>query len=318
MKKNKSSILTVLGLLLVIFCLVFFAFTNENREVERYKIAVVVDEGTSNRWNVLKQGLDRAALDYNVEILFITASDSLYPNEQITLINRQLQNGVDGLILNPVSDKNMVSTVDNVAGQIPLYFMESTVSSENMYPCIGPDNYQMGVELGGKVCEELESGEKIGILLGNQSKESYAERYRGLMDSLNDENIEVSWKLEKSSIGTIEKIEQVYEDKAPGTIICLGNEEAEEAIDFAVESGTQVKIFAIGNTEKVVYYVDKGLIHTLIVPNEFNMGYLAVREIAKQLEYGEDGSSENIEYTVVNKENMYYTDIQKLLFPIVQ
>lgn len=70
---------------------------------------------------------------------------------------------------------------------------------------------------------------------------------------------------------------------------------------------------------KNVYYLDKGWIQTLVVPNEFNMGYQSMEAIAKQLIYHMDTTrSSKVNYLVVDREHLYDADIQKVLFPIVQ
>ena len=61
------------------------------------------------------------------------------------------------------------------------------------------------------------------------------------------------------------------------------------------------------------------MIKTLVVPNEFNMGYQSVHAIAKQLQYRLSGSeSTTVESLVINKQNLYDEENQKILFPIVQ
>ena len=60
-------------------------------------------------------------------------------------------------------------------------------------------------------------------------------------------------------------------------------------------------------------------IQTLVVPNEFNMGYQSMEAIAKQLIYHMDTTrSSKVNYLVVDREHLYDADIQKVLFPIVQ
>ena len=78
-------------------------------------------------------------------------------------------------------------------------------------------------------------------------------------------------------------------------------------------------MYGEGCSEKAVYYLDKGLIQGLIVPNEFHMGYLSMEEIAKQLLYGASpAQNREIEFLTINKENLYDVESQKILFPIVQ
>lgn len=318
MNNRRNYLLTTLAVLLLVFCAVLFAYSNNGSEKERYKILVLVDENGADRWTILKQGLDRGAVDYNMEVSFQTVSDSLYSNEQAAVINREIQNGIDGMILDAVSSKSLVNIVDNTAGQIPVVLIETDILSDTIYPCMRPDNYQMGKDLGESVAKEVEPNQKIGILWRSQEKNSYSERYQGVTEALEKHGVKIDWQVEKTSASTIEKVNEALEEGDEHIIVCLGNSDAEEIIDYTALTDKKIKIFTIGNTEKVVYYLDKGLVDTLVVPNEFNMAYLAVQEISKQLEYKAAGGGQVIEHTVVNKDNMYDRDIQKLLFPIVQ
>ncbi len=82
---------------------------------------------------------------------------------------------------------------------------------------------------------------------------------------------------------------------------------------------TGARCYGVGSSEKNVYYLDKGWIQTLVVPNEFNMGYQSMEAIAKQLIYHMDTTrSSKVNYLVVDREHLYDADIQKVLFPIVQ
>lgn len=318
MNNRRNYLLTTLAVLLLVFCAVLFAYSNNGSEKERYKILVLVDENGVDRWTILKQGLDRGAVDYNMEVSFQTVSDSLYSKEQAAVINREIQNGIDGMILDAVSSKSLVNIVDNTAGQIPVVLIETDILSDTIYPCIRPDNYQMGRDLGESVVKEMGPNQKIGILWRSQEKNSYSERYQGVTEALEKHGVKIDWQVEKTSASIIEKVNEALEEGDEHIIVCLGNSDAEEIIDYTALTDKNIKIFTIGNTEKVVYYLDKGIVDTLVVPNEFNMAYLAVQEISKQLEYKTAGGGQVIEHTVVNKDNMYERDIQKLLFPIVQ
>ena len=59
-------------------------------------------------------------------------------------------------------------------------------------------------------------------------------------------------------------------------LITLGNAETETAVDY-LQADTSYKrqfmIYGEGCSDKTVYYLDKGIIKSLVVPNEFNMGY---------------------------------------------
>ena len=105
-------------------------------------------------------------------------------------------------------------------------------------------------------------------------------------------------------------------------LVALDNAETEQAVDYLLEVPQEAKrcaLYGEGISEKVVYYLDRGLIQSLVVPNEFHMGYQSVKEMSRQLSYSPTiGESSQVGFLVVDKENLYKADNQKILFPIVQ
>ena len=72
-------------------------------------------------------------------------------------------------------------------------------------------------------------------------------------------------------------------------------------------------------SKKNVYYLDKGVIGALVVPNEFNIGYLSAAAIAGQLrEPLSSAKTEKVGFLTITKDNLYDEENQKILFPIVQ
>ena len=66
------------------------------------------------------------------------------------------------------------------------------------------------------------------------------------------------------------------------------------------------------------FLLDKGIIKSLVVPNEFNMGYQSVHTIAEQIKYKfSSAESTTVESLVINRQNLYDEENQKILFPIV-
>ena len=111
-------------------------------------------------------------------------------------------------------------------------------------------------------------------------------------------------------------------DEPVDILITLGNAETETAVDY-LQADTSYKrqfmIYGEGCSDKTVYYLDKGIIKSLVVPNEFNMGYQSVHTIAEQIKYKfSSAESTTVDSLVINRQNLYDEENQKTLFPIVQ
>ena len=70
-------------------------------------------------------------------------------------------------------------------------------------------------------------------------------------------------------------------------------------------------------SDNYVYYLDKGVVSSLVVPNEFFMGYQCIRELAGKLNYyqEDDGRDTEVDFLSVTGENLYDRDTENILFP---
>ena len=84
------------------------------------------------------------------------------------------------------------------------------------------------------------------------------------------------------------------------------------------DSGHWYDINSIANSDKTVYHLDNGTIKALLYENEYSIGYLGIYQLLSNTKMDYDDLSKMIEYRVVEKQNMYSTFNQKMLFPFVK
>lgn len=244
--------------------------------------------------------------------------------EELALVLRELESGTDGIILQAVSGEDEMGKLEEASVQVPVVLVESDVMPEEVHAIVGPDNFAMG----GAIADALKadfgntlSDKKIGILCGNQKQLSMQQRLHGVQDGLADTKAHIVWNVEANA-GLENEITELLEGlEAVDIVISLGNAQTEQMVDYLQnkENNMQCHIYGVGCSEKVVYYLDKGVISTLVVPNEFNMGYLSMEAIAKQLQYHlSKAENRQVDYVVINQEKLYEEENQKVLFPIVQ
>ena len=78
-------------------------------------------------------------------------------------------------------------------------------------------------------------------------------------------------------------------------------------------------IFGEGTSIKNVSYLDDGLITSMVVPNEYYMGYQALAGVARRLENRlTPMENEVISFRVINRENLFDEMNQRILFPVEQ
>lgn len=315
MKRNKLYFGVLILILLLIIAWASYSMLHVGVKEETYEVSVIVNDSNNDRWIALHQGLEQAAGDYNIDLNFVSTGKIGSTQEEIALINRELENGAEGVIVQMVGDFE-AEEFNEVFAHAAVILLETDVTPEGVYAFAGPDNTAIGKALAEAVKEDFKetlSDKTIGILRGNEKMLSSQQRLDGLCEELSETDARIVWTLNLGEES--QKIEPV------DIVIALENDETERMVDYLQTENVPIQsvLYGVGCSEKAVYYLDKGVIHTLVVPNEFNMGYQSMEAMANQLRYRLTKAEDcHVDYLVVDRTNLYDEDNQKILFPLVQ
>lgn len=321
--RGRIDIILIVFVLLCVISWVSYRMINTTRDEKHYNVSVIVNNSNSSRWTAFLEGLKQAADSENVNINFVSDASVQSVKEQKALIDRELDNGTDGIILEPYSSRDMSDIMEDISSRVPVVLLDTDISPEGVYTIVMPDNSALGEAIGKVVVNDFGSKlskMKIGVICGNRNKNSINDRYEGFVKYIKGTDAVIEWTIDGFNVA--EQLAVKQKESPVDILISLGNDETETAVDYILSqanNGNTVWLYGEGCSEKLVYYLDKGIICTLIVPNEFNMGYQSLESIADLLKYiNSSKKSTLIEFLTVNKENLYIDDNQKILFPIVQ
>lgn len=291
-----------------------------NMEEKTYNVSVIVNDSNNDRYIAMREGLEQAAKDNNIQINYVSTSVLVNEKEESALIQREVENGADGIVVQLISSENTYEVFDNLESSVAVMLLETDSKAEGMYALTAPDNMKIGQLLAQAVADDYKKNitdKKIGILCGNQKQLSMQQRLKSVEETLQKNGAQVAWTLLSS-----QELEEKQKKDPIDILITLGNDETEAAVDYLLSESGYKRTFSIygeGCSEKAVYYLDKGVISALVVPNEFNMGYQSIYEISKQLKYRlSSADSTVVDSLLVDKDNLYDEENQKILFPIVQ
>jgi ribose transport system substrate-binding protein len=290
-----------------------------NKKDKMTKISVIVYGNNSDRWATLRQGLDQGALDFGVEVNFVMMSNQGDDEEQAKLLSREIENGAEGIILAATDSLKMKEPVREASLFLPVVTVETNIYDMEGLSYISADNYSMGLNIGRSVYLSSEENKRVAVIMDNQHRNSVYERYQGFMDSLQFTDCEIiRWELHDEEIDIVTLIQNQMEEHPVDVIVALEDEKLEEvseAIDFLE---ADVDLYGIGSTNKIVHYLDYGIIKSIVFQNEFNMGYLSMQEVIQDIKRQGEKLNVEIEFRTVNRETMYLPNNQRLVFPIVQ
>ena len=97
--KTTRSLLIVSLILVIILGLfwVYYSMMTEPEIKEIRNVSVIIYGNSSEQWENLSQGAERAAKDLGAEVNLVTMSGDNDAGEQIGLINREINNGASGI-----------------------------------------------------------------------------------------------------------------------------------------------------------------------------------------------------------------------------
>ena len=192
----------------------------------------------------------------------------------------------------------------------------------HFFTTVMADPYEIGRTIGENLLAgagDSLSGFTVGILSGNQKMKSQRLRLEGFQKAVERSGAEILWTLSDEEVGDQSALERYWKEKPASVLVALDNDETELAGDFILGlSGEKPKLYGEGCSEKTVYYLDKGVIASLVVPNEFFMGYQCVKELAEKINYHQDNgvTEDTVDFLSVTRENLYDRDTENILFRI--
>lgn len=322
--KNNLKIIFAIALITVLMGVLvissYYYVTDTNQKDDLTKISVIVyGTGNSDRWSTMKQGLDQGALDFNVEINFVITTEEKDATEQSELIEREIDNGAEGIILAAADSNKQSATVRDQASAIPIVLVETSIKNTEGLTYISADNYSMGLNIGRSVYLSSEENKTVAVFVDNLQRNSVSERYDGLMDSLQyTEYAFKPWEMSEEDTDPAIFLQNKLKEDPADVIIALDDNSLEVVIDAVEAVESDIDIYGIGSTNKIVHYLDYGLIDSIVFQNEFNMGYLSVQELMNDINREVKEPDIDIEFRTVNKATMYLPKNQRLVFPIVQ
>lgn len=278
-------------------------------------------------WEVMRQGVNTAAEEFDVEVQIAGALTESDIDGQIMLLEQAIKDKPDVIIL-AATDYNRIVPVAKriVAAGIKLITVDSGLRDGISSSFIATDNYAAGQKAGQLLIDSIDQSElgPVAILNFVRGSATAMERERGVRDSLAGVSaIQVLDTLysDASEERAYELSVELLRDEPTLRGIAALNEPSAVGAARAIkemQAVSRVKLIGFDSSMEEIAYLEEDVLQATIVQKPFNMGYLAVKaamELSadKKVEPMIDTGSE-----VITKKNMYDSDKQKLLFPFVE
>lgn len=322
MKKKYYFPVFILGAILF-FSLYILSRETNVKELPVKNISVITRGKLSESWENFKQGAEQAGTDLNANIRMISLGneEANKLEEQIELLEREVNSDADAIVIAPVDHEKMAWSLEKMKRNIPVILVESSVDSRQPYEVIACDNKKMGTALAEEVMRHGNLRKQILMIGGDISSSSILDREEAFRNTMKiSYNTILEWEGADYSSDTILNY---LRTNNVDVIVAFDTEILENAAKALKEYEDQyppqlTELYGVGSSSKVIRYLENDNIVSIVVQDDYSMGYLGVRDAINAINGKEEKDRTEISFKIVDHEHMYSEENQRLLFPFVR
>jgi ribose transport system substrate-binding protein len=320
-----------LGLALALLAL---AGCTGSQQEAKYRVAVVPKGLTHEFWQSIHRGAERAAADLkeqrnlDVKVIWDGPTKESDTQEQISIINRQLAAGVNGIVLAPQHSETMVPPVKRAVDQhVPVVIIDSGLADTDIIvKYIATDNQEGGRVAARRLLQVLgdegKTNPKLILFRYAPGSESTEKREKGFEEVIAraeaDGKVKVTWLSKDKYAGATPDSAQREASPLLNNLrdqgidgIFAPNESSATGMLNALRSlklNKQVKLVGFDSSEFLIDALREGEVDGLVVQDPYRMGYLGVYTMVMHLEgYDVTPDSKKVQSTgeyLVTRDNL--------------
>ena len=323
MKSHKKEIMIaviLMAALLVIFTGLLTPEATQTRRCSMIYIPKIRDD-TNDFWTSVISGCRMAAEEYNSELEIMAPDKEKNIEEQNQLLEKAIEQKPDAILFSPSSMDASDDLLKKAKEQgIRIIYIDSYTDEELQDLTVATDNVEVGRMLGEYARTLINKDSKIAIVSHVKGVSTAVEREQGFREGLGDyannivEVVYCNSLFEKSY-----ELTQELMEKYPDLKMIAGmNEYSAVGVGRAVSDAgvkDQIAVVGVDCSQEAINLMEMGVYKGIIVQKAFRMGYIGVEETIHLL--NGDAVEKNIDSgcELVTPENMYNSDIERLIFP---
>lgn len=269
---------------------------------QRMEVSILIRQTESGVWSNARQGMEQAAEDLGAELRFLTLSQENDSTQQIQLLRRQAEMGVDAAVVVPADSQALA---EHLADQreLPVVTMESPAQGAEAW--VGPENETVGRLLAGQVIADLPAGSRVLLVNGCPGSAGVTARLESARARLEQAGF-------APEVCTAADTETISGAKA---VLCFDAGTLEQAVSASAVLEQPPRLYGAGVTDAIVAQLENGGVRALAAWSEYAQGYLAVSQ-AVAAARGEAPQDQSLPVTLVQEGETYDPEHQKLLYPV--
>lgn len=251
------------------------ALINSRKHIQ---IGVVIHSVGNPFFNDVLEGINSRAKklkSYGLE-LSVKHIKGYSAAEQIKAIDELEKEGMDGLIITPMNVRTVKERLEQLS--VPIVTLNTDIDI-NKLAFVGCDYYNNGRITGDMARLILNRGGNVAAVIGNFDISGHKQRVDGLEDSLRENpDIHIMAKLENQDDDTVsyQLVKEFLTTHTPD-LLYFGAAGIAGGIKAVIDSGKQLPILTVDETEPVKEYLKQGIVCATVTQQPFAQGENSVR-----------------------------------------
>ncbi len=313
-------LIAVIGVTLVSVIKIRYIAYQEERTLNMVLIPKL-GEGSNDFWTSVIEGARMGAKEYGVNLTVMAPNSELEYEYQNELIQKAIDKKPDVIILAPLHFENNTEIAKKIKESgIQLVLLDSYLNEEIQDCFIGTDNYQAGVDMGKWMRKYVTEDSQIAIVSHIKESSTAIEREKGVRDGLAEDESKVTSILYSNADYEVayDETKKLLESNPKISLISGLNLHSTIGSARAVHDlGMDGEVIIIGfdNVTEAIQLMTEGVITGLVVQKPFNMGFLGIENAVKAAKGEKVNEVVNSGTALIDINNIYTIENQKLLFP---
>lgn len=319
MERKKLYIIVIVDVLILLLLLVASStdFILKEPIAKTYKILVFMDTVTGEADENFKVGLNKGAVDWNMDLSLNYISDYEDTAEVLSLLEKEVDNGLAGLVLN-CNDQDMAEAiVSGLPAGIPVVLWDMELESSRVQGTVCVDreteiNYMVEAILS-------ETKENEGVALVERSGGSLRAHqiHETLAKKLTAQGIVVR-EIKMEGLSSTDTLVKGMAIQNKNSIVSADFEVLMALAKSCRDNQINVPLFGFGWELDARNDLEQGYIAGLVVHRSYEAGYFAVSEVSRLIEKIEtNGETIFTQSVLVTPQNMYSPNFETYIFPYV-
>ena len=321
MKNKRLFPALVLILVAMIMAVTGFMLWESGNTANLRQIHVIIENSNDNRWVQFIEGMKQAAEDQEIILTIVPTGHMETLSEEEAIIERAIANGSDGVIIQLCSSIDAASMLEKLNSRTNIELVDENAYEvmSNVVGVVSPDHKAIGETIANEAALFAEKPlEKctIGVIRGSSALSSMEQRMDGFTEALESLGGKTTWVLEQNGDAKDIK-EKLAANETPDILVALDNAGMEAAGEYASTQENGIIVVGTGTSTKSIYYLDRGVVKSLVVPEDYMMGYQSVSDLADYIHRNRLlPVVRTIAHRTIHKDTLFAEENQEILFPV--